>query len=191
MAGQAADGRSRGRDCESDGLAADHANGGDSAGGPEGRGWESGDVSAGRPRVAASPVPPADRSTLGPNHGHRRRPGPGQGGFLRIHLLRRSAAVIRVGASSGHIRTACPPRTPSGPLMTCHSDGRQGQTPGVCGGVRPVVSGVPATERAGSRAVCLTIVFQLCESAAREWRSSNGAKLLPAVGGGVQFNDGE
>ena len=47
------------------------------------------------------------------------------------------------------------------------------------------------TKGNGSRAACLAMVFKLCESAARKWRSLNGAKLLPDVIAGVQFIDGE
>ena len=35
------------------------------------------------------------------------------------------------------------------------------------------------------------MVFKLRESAARKWRSLNGAKLLPDVIAGVQFVDGD
>ena len=47
------------------------------------------------------------------------------------------------------------------------------------------------TKGHGSRAACLAMVFKLCESAARTWRTLNGAKLLPDVIAGVQFIDGE
>ncbi|MCP4246969.1 MAG: IS256 family transposase [bacterium] len=47
------------------------------------------------------------------------------------------------------------------------------------------------TKGNGSRAACLAMVFKLCESAARKWRSLNGAKLLPDVIAGAQFIDGE
>ena len=47
------------------------------------------------------------------------------------------------------------------------------------------------TKGNGSRAACLAMVFKLCESAARKWRTLNGAKLLPDVIAGVQFIDGE
>jgi len=47
------------------------------------------------------------------------------------------------------------------------------------------------TKGNGSRAACLAMVFKLCESAARHWRSLNGAKLLPDVIAGVQFINGE
>jgi transposase-like protein len=47
------------------------------------------------------------------------------------------------------------------------------------------------TKGNGSRAACLAMVFKLCESAARKWRTLNGAKLLPEVIAGVQFIDGE
>ena len=47
------------------------------------------------------------------------------------------------------------------------------------------------TKGNGSRAACLAMVFKLCASAARNWRTLNGAKLLPAVIAGVRFIDGE
>ena len=47
------------------------------------------------------------------------------------------------------------------------------------------------TKGNGSRAACLAMVFKLCESAARKWRTLNGAKLLPEVIAGIQFIDGE
>ena len=47
------------------------------------------------------------------------------------------------------------------------------------------------TKGNGSRAACLAMVFKLCESAARKWRTLNGSKLLPDVIAGVQFVDGE
>jgi len=47
------------------------------------------------------------------------------------------------------------------------------------------------TKGNGSRSACLAMVFKLCESAARKWRTLNGAKLLPDVIAGVQFIDGE
>ncbi len=47
------------------------------------------------------------------------------------------------------------------------------------------------TKGNGSRLACLAMVFKLCESAARTWRTLNGAKLLPDVIAGVQFADGE
>ena len=47
------------------------------------------------------------------------------------------------------------------------------------------------TKGNGSRRACLAMVFKLCESAARTWRSLNGAKLLPDVIAGVRFIDGE
>lgn len=47
------------------------------------------------------------------------------------------------------------------------------------------------TKGNGSRVACLTMVFKLCESAARRWRALNGAKLLPDVIAGIQFIDGE
>ncbi len=47
------------------------------------------------------------------------------------------------------------------------------------------------TKGNGSRAACLAMVFKLCENAARRWRTLNGAKLLPDIIAGVQFQDGE
>ena len=47
------------------------------------------------------------------------------------------------------------------------------------------------TKGNGTRAACLTMVFKLCESAARKWRALNGIKRLPDVIAGVQFIDGE
>jgi transposase-like protein len=47
------------------------------------------------------------------------------------------------------------------------------------------------TKGNGSRAACLAMVFKLCESAARKWRTLNGANLLPDVIAGIQFIDGE
>ena len=47
------------------------------------------------------------------------------------------------------------------------------------------------TKGSGSRAACLAMVFKLCESAARKWRTLNAAKLLPDVIAGVRFVDGE
>ncbi len=47
------------------------------------------------------------------------------------------------------------------------------------------------TKGNGTRAACLTMVFKLCESAARKWRALNGAKLLPDVIAGIRFVDGE
>jgi transposase-like protein len=47
------------------------------------------------------------------------------------------------------------------------------------------------TKGNGSRAACLAMVFKLCASASRKWRTLNGAKLLPDVSAGVQFIDGE
>ncbi len=47
------------------------------------------------------------------------------------------------------------------------------------------------TKGNGSRTACLTMVFKLCESAARKWRALNGAKLLPQVIAGIRFVDGE
>jgi transposase-like protein len=47
------------------------------------------------------------------------------------------------------------------------------------------------TKGNGSRAACLAMVFKLCASAARKWRTLNGAKLLPEVIAGIRFIDGE
>jgi len=47
------------------------------------------------------------------------------------------------------------------------------------------------TKGNGSRVACLAMVFKLCESAERHWRSLNGAKLLPEVIAGVEFVNGE
>jgi transposase-like protein len=47
------------------------------------------------------------------------------------------------------------------------------------------------TKGNGSRAACLAMVFKLCQSAARKWRTLNGGKLLPDVVAGVRFIDGE
>ena len=47
------------------------------------------------------------------------------------------------------------------------------------------------TKGNGSRVACLAMVFKLCESAERHWRSLNGARLLPEVIAGVQFVNGE
>ena len=47
------------------------------------------------------------------------------------------------------------------------------------------------TKGNGSRAACLAMVFKLCESAARKWRTLNGAKLMPDVIAGIRFIDGE
>ena len=47
------------------------------------------------------------------------------------------------------------------------------------------------TNRNGSRAACLVIVFKLCEFVSRKRRALNGAKLLPEVILGVGFVDGE
>jgi transposase-like protein len=46
------------------------------------------------------------------------------------------------------------------------------------------------TKGSGSRRACLTMVFKLCQSAARTWRKLKGRKLLPDVIQGVQFVDG-
>lgn len=47
------------------------------------------------------------------------------------------------------------------------------------------------TKGNGSRSACLAMVFKLCESAARKWRTLNGAKLLPDVIADIPFVDGE
>lgn len=47
------------------------------------------------------------------------------------------------------------------------------------------------TKGNGSRAASLAMVFKLCESACRKWRTLNGAKLLPDVIAGAKFIDGE
>jgi len=47
------------------------------------------------------------------------------------------------------------------------------------------------TKGNGSRVACLAMVFKLCESAERHWRSLNGAKLLPEVIAGAEFVNGE
>jgi transposase-like protein len=47
------------------------------------------------------------------------------------------------------------------------------------------------TKGNGTRVACLTMVFKLVESAARKWRTLNGAKLLPDVIAGIRFIDGE
>lgn len=47
------------------------------------------------------------------------------------------------------------------------------------------------TKGSGSRVACLAMVFKLCESAAKHWRSLNGSKLLPDVIAGVKFVNGE
>jgi putative transposase len=46
------------------------------------------------------------------------------------------------------------------------------------------------TKGSGSRKACLTMVFKLCQSAAKTWRKLKGSKLLPDVIQGVQFVDG-
>ena len=46
------------------------------------------------------------------------------------------------------------------------------------------------TKGSGSRKACLTMVFKLCQSAAKTWRKLKGSKLLPDVVQGVQFVDG-
>jgi transposase-like protein len=47
------------------------------------------------------------------------------------------------------------------------------------------------TKGNGSRAACLAMVFQLCQSAERRWRKLNGHELIPDVIAGVTFTDGE
>jgi hypothetical protein len=47
------------------------------------------------------------------------------------------------------------------------------------------------TKGNGTRVACLTMAFKLCESAARKWRTLNGAKLLADVIAGVRFVDGK
>lgn len=46
------------------------------------------------------------------------------------------------------------------------------------------------TKGSGSRKACLTMVFKLCQSAAKTWRKLKGGKLLPDVIQGVRFVDG-
>jgi len=46
------------------------------------------------------------------------------------------------------------------------------------------------TKGSGSRKACLTMVFKLCQSAAKTWRKLKGSDLLPEVIRGVQFVDG-
>jgi putative transposase len=46
------------------------------------------------------------------------------------------------------------------------------------------------TKGSGSRKACLTMVFKLCQSAAKTWRKLKGSTLLPEVIQGVQFVDG-
>lgn len=46
------------------------------------------------------------------------------------------------------------------------------------------------TKGCGSRTASLTMMFKLAESAAKRWRSLNGAKLLPDVLRGTRFQDG-
>ena len=46
------------------------------------------------------------------------------------------------------------------------------------------------TKGSGSRKACLTMVFKLCQSAAKTWRKLKGSSLLPDVIQGVQFVDG-
>lgn len=47
------------------------------------------------------------------------------------------------------------------------------------------------TKGNGSRLACLAMVFKLMESAAKRWRTLNGAKLLPDVIAGTRFINGE
>ena len=46
------------------------------------------------------------------------------------------------------------------------------------------------TKGSGSRSACLTIVFNLMESASKDWPSLNGSPLLAEVVKGVVFIDG-
>ncbi len=46
------------------------------------------------------------------------------------------------------------------------------------------------TKGSGSRRACLTMVFKLCQSAAKTWRKLKGSKWLPDVIQGVRFVDG-
>lgn len=46
------------------------------------------------------------------------------------------------------------------------------------------------TKGSGTRKACLTMVFKLMQSAAKRWRTLNGAKLLPEVIAGINFTDG-
>jgi len=46
------------------------------------------------------------------------------------------------------------------------------------------------TKGSGTRTACLTMVFKLMQSAAKRWRTLNGAKLLPEVIAGITFTDG-
>ena len=46
------------------------------------------------------------------------------------------------------------------------------------------------TKGSGSRAACLTMVFKLMESAAKNWRLLNGSSLIGEVIAGVRFVDG-
>ncbi len=46
------------------------------------------------------------------------------------------------------------------------------------------------TKGCGTRKACLTMVFKLMQSAAKRWRTLNGAKLLPEVINGITFTDG-
>lgn len=46
------------------------------------------------------------------------------------------------------------------------------------------------TKGNGSRIACLAMVFKLCQAAERNWRSLNGADLIPAVIANVKFEDG-
>jgi len=47
------------------------------------------------------------------------------------------------------------------------------------------------TKDNGSRVACLARVFKLCESAAKHWRSLNGAHRLPEIIAGMKFINGE
>jgi putative transposase len=46
------------------------------------------------------------------------------------------------------------------------------------------------TKGSGTRTACLTMVFKLMQSAAKRWRSLNGADILPEVIQGIPFVDG-
>jgi transposase-like protein len=46
------------------------------------------------------------------------------------------------------------------------------------------------TKGSGTRMACLTMVFKLMQSAAKRWRSLNGADILPEVIQGIPFVDG-
>ena len=47
------------------------------------------------------------------------------------------------------------------------------------------------TRGSGSRKACLTMVFNLAESAQRGWRALCGSDLIPKVIDGIVFVDGE